>query len=107
MNLRKTLSLATACAATAALMAISACAGIEKTPVAGPRVDDITITSQVKARFLDSPQVDGRVINVKTLDGTVLLTGAAQSHVEKAAASEIALGVSGVRMVQNEITVRQ
>jgi hyperosmotically inducible periplasmic protein len=107
MHLRHTLTAIAISTGIAASMALTACAVNEKTPDAGVRVGDAAITANVKARFLDSPKVDGRAIHVQTLDGTVLLTGNAASHVEKATASEIALGVSGVRMVQNEITVTQ
>ena len=110
MHLRNTLSIigiSAAFVASMALLALPGCAVNEKTPEAGLRVGDATVTASVKARFLDSPQVDGRAIHVQTLDGIVVLTGMAKSHVEKTAASEIALGVSGVRMVQNEITVTQ
>lgn len=103
-NALRVIAIKTAFTAT---LALTACAVAEPTPGVRAQVDDTTITTQVKARFLNNSAVDGRVIHVKTRDGTVLLTGTAANHVEKATATEIALGVAGVRMVQNEIIVAQ
>lgn len=105
MRNHRSLSVFTTSLGIALAIAISGCAVADKPQSIYPHVDDATITTQVKARFLDSPRVDGRVIHVSTLQGTVLLTGTAASQVEKTQASEIALGVNGVKVVQNEITV--
>ncbi len=94
-------------AAATAVLTLAACAANDPAPGAGVRLDDSSITARVKSLFLDSTLVDGRAIRVETKGGTVLLSGVAASHAEKTAASEISLGVSGVRLVQNEITVRQ
>ena len=96
-----------AIAAATALLGLSACVISPSREAPSIQVDDAGITMQVKARFLDSPQVDGRAIRVDTLNGIVLLTGVATTPLEKSIASEIALGVSGVRLVQNEITLSQ
>ncbi len=86
---------------------ITACAVADHPQSADSRANDATITHHVKSRFLDSRRVDGRSIHVNTVDGIVLLTGTASSHVEKSRATELALGVNGVRLVQNEIAVAQ
>lgn len=92
---------------TSAAVTTTSCALANNTGSVDVNSDDKSITAVVKQRFLDSPLVDGRAINVEALNGTVLLTGVAASYVEKSSASEIALSVRGVRLVQNEITVRQ
>jgi hyperosmotically inducible periplasmic protein len=92
---------------TSAAVTTTSCALENNPKSADVKSDDKTITTAVKQRFLDSPQVDGRAINVEARNGTVLLTGVAASYAEKSGASEIALSVQGVRLVQNEITVRQ
>ena len=92
---------------TSAAVTTTSCAFENNPKSADVKSDDKTITTAVKQRFLDSPQVDGRAINVEARNGTVLLTGVAASYAEKSGASEIALSVQGVRLVQNEITVRQ
>ncbi len=107
MNFHNTIPAIVICIAIGTSMAITACAVGDKLQNNSTRADDSTITTDVKARFLDSARVDGRAIHVQTLDGVVLLTGIAISHIEKTRASEIALGVKGVRVVQNEITVQQ
>jgi hyperosmotically inducible periplasmic protein len=96
-----------AIAAATALLTLTACVVSPTGETQSIHLDDAGITLQVKSRFLDSPEVDGRAISVETLHGTVLLSGVATTPLEKAAASEIALGVAGVRLVQNEITIRQ
>jgi hyperosmotically inducible periplasmic protein len=96
-----------AIAAATALLTLTACVISPDREAQSIQADDTGITQQVKSRFLDSPQVDGRAISVETLRGTVLLSGIATTPLEKATASEIALSVAGVRLVQNEITIRQ
>ena len=95
-----------AIAALTALLTLTACVVSPPSQTQAIQVDDAGITLQVKSRFLDSPQVDGRAISVTTLQGTVLLSGLAATYLEKSIASDIALGVPGVRLVQNEIIVR-
>jgi osmotically-inducible protein OsmY len=72
----------------------------------GAYVDDATITTQVKSRFVESKEVDAGAISVETMKGTVMLSGFAKSALEKSTAERIARGVSGVRAVKNEVSVR-
>lgn len=72
----------------------------------GEYIDDATITTQVKARMLNDPDVSGTSISVETLNGTVMLSGFATTNTEKAAAGSIASRVNGVTEVRNEIAVR-
>lgn len=92
---------------TTGAVSTTGCAVANNPESIGVHIDDQSITTAVKQRFLDSPQVDGRAIKVEARNGTVLLTGVAANYAEKSSASEIALSVEGVRLVQNEITVRQ
>ena len=92
---------------TIAAVSTTSCSVANNPESNGGHIDDNNITTVVKQRFLDGPQVDGRAINVGARNGTVLLTGVAASYAEKSSASEIAMSVQGVRLVQNEITVRQ
>jgi osmotically-inducible protein OsmY len=97
-----------AIAVATAWLAMAGCASAQSSQAATTSpMNDQAITEAVKSLFLDNPLVDGRAIRVETKNATVLLTGSAGSHIEKATASELTLGVSGVRLVQNEITVRQ
>ena len=72
----------------------------------GQFVDDATITTRVKARLADDPQVSALRIGVETLNGTVQLSGFAQTQLEKDQASRLAQSVPGVRNVRNDVVVR-
>ena len=72
----------------------------------GQFVDDSAITTQVKARFAESPAVSAMAIKVETLNGTVQLSGFAKSADEKNSAESIARKVSNVKAVKNDIVIR-
>ena len=103
MTLRYTLA---ALVAAAALLSATGCAVTRGQETVGAYVDDTAITTSVKARFIDSKQVDAAAISVETLNGTVMLSGFAKSTNEKTVAGDIAAKVSGVRTVKNEIAIR-
>jgi hyperosmotically inducible periplasmic protein len=98
----------TACAAAlaASLIALSGCAVMRGQETVGAYIDDTAITTSVKARFVDSKDVDAASIGVETLNGTVMLSGFARSGSEKSAAEAVARRVAGVKSVRNEIAVR-
>ncbi len=103
MNIRTTL---TAAALTVAVLSAAGCAVSRGQETTGAYIDDTTITTQVKSRMLNDPNVSGTSISVETLNGTVMLSGFAKSSSEKAAAERIARDVHGVKSVKNEIAVR-
>ena len=107
MLIRQTL-VATAAAAVAAIALLSAtgCAVTRGQESVGAYVDDAAITTSVKARFVDNPDVDASSIKVETLNGTVMLSGFAKNTNEKSTAESIARKVNGVKMVKNEVAVR-
>ncbi len=72
----------------------------------GAYVDDTAITTSVKGRMINNPNVDGAAISVETLNGTVMLSGFAKSSSEKKIAEDLAWKVNGVKSVKNEIAVR-
>lgn len=88
------------------LLALPGCAVTRGQSTVGAYIDDSTITTQVKARFVENKQVDAAAISVETLNGTVMLSGFAKSSNEKAMAESLARGVNGVKQVKNEIAVR-
>jgi hyperosmotically inducible protein len=102
MNIR---TLITAALATS-LIALAGCAVTRGQESVGAYVDDTTITTGIKARFVENRDVDAASIKVETLNGTVLLSGFAKNGTEKTTAESIARNVSGVRSVRNEIAVR-
>jgi len=89
-----------------ALLSATGCAVSRGQETTGAYIDDSGITTLVKSRFVDSQQVDAASISVETLNGTVMLSGFAKSTTEKNAAESIARGVSGVKLVKNQIVVR-
>jgi len=92
--------------AVTALLFTSGCAVTRGQETVGAYVDDATITTQIKSRFVESKDVDAASIKVETLNGTVMLSGFAKSATEKAASETIARGVNGVKSVRNEIAIR-
>ncbi|MBP6251188.1 MAG: BON domain-containing protein [Rubrivivax sp.] len=103
MNFRTTL---TATALALAVLTTAGCAVSRGQQTTGAYIDDATITSQVKSRMLDNPNVAGTSISVETLNGTVMLSGFAKNATEKSTAERIARDVNGVKSVKNEIAVR-
>lgn len=100
----KTLILATAVALGS--LASTGCAVSSGQSSVGQFVDDATITTRVKARFADDPQVSAMRIGVETLNGTVQLSGFARTQAEKEQAMRVARNVPDVRNVKNDIVVR-
>ena len=80
MNFRTTL---TAAAMAAAVLISAGCAVSRDQQTTGAYIDDATITTQVKSRMLDNPNVAGTSISVETLNGTVMLSGFAKSTAER------------------------
>jgi hyperosmotically inducible periplasmic protein len=103
MIVRNTLA---AAVAAVALLTISGCAVTRGQETVGAYVDDATITTQVKSRFVENKDVDAASIKVETLNATVMLSGFAKDATEKSTAEAIARRVSGVKSVKNEIAVR-
>jgi hyperosmotically inducible protein len=88
------------------LLSATGCAVTRGQETVGAYIDDTGITTQVKARFVESKEVDAAAISVETLNGVVMLSGFAKNGTEKATAERIARGVNGVKSVKNEIAVR-
>jgi osmotically-inducible protein OsmY len=103
MIIRHTLS---AAAIAIALLSATGCAVTRGQESVGAYVDDAAITTAVKGRYIDNPDVDASSISVETMKGTVMLSGFAKSYNEKMTAGSIAAKVGGVVAVKNEIAVR-
>lgn len=103
MIIRNTLA---AIVAAAALLTTSGCAVSRGQETVGAYVDDTTITTQVKSRLFENPDVAGSSISVETLNGVVMLSGFAKSANEKATAESLARKVKGVKSIKNEIAIR-
>lgn len=72
----------------------------------GAYIDDATITTQIKSRFVENKEVDAASIKVETLNGNVMLSGFAKNNAERTSAESIPRKVNGVKSVRNEVAVR-
>jgi len=89
-----------------ALLSATGCAVTRDQQSVGTYIDDSAITTAVKGRMVDNPNVDAAAISVETMKGTVLLAGFAKSTAERSVAESLAWKTNGVKAVRNEITVR-
>lgn len=91
---------------TSSLLVMGGCTVMRGQSTVGQAVDDTAITTQVKARFAESPVVSVMAINVETVHGTVQLSGFAKNESERSTAESIARSVPNVKAVKNDILVR-
>ncbi|HDR14931.1 MAG TPA: BON domain-containing protein [Desulfobacteraceae bacterium] len=73
---------------------------------AGEVVDDATITTKVKSKLFEDRVLSGFSIAVKTFQGEVTLTGSVLSPGEKQRATTVARSVTGVKKVNNLLTIK-
>jgi hyperosmotically inducible protein len=89
------------------LLARTAYADTPRQESAGELLDDAVITTRVKAAFVQDETVSALRIKVTSSNGTVQLSGFANSLREVDRAAEIARGVPGVKNVSNDILLKQ
>jgi osmotically-inducible protein OsmY len=70
------------------------------------KVEDATLTAEVKTKLLANGETSGLSIDVDTVAREVTLTGTVESAAEKDLAEEITKQVDGVQDVSNEIQVK-
>lgn len=73
----------------------------------GTEIDDATLTASVKTALMADDTVRGMDINVETEKGNVSLNGQVASQAQIDQAVKVARGVSGVRDVDNKLTIRE
>lgn len=88
-------------------VALSGCNVFRGQSTPGEYVDDVAITTKVKAKLLDNDRVDGLDVNVDSTNGKVTLTGWASSDSEVRAASQLTREVEGVKSVDNQLQVKR
>ena len=69
-------------------------------------LSDSVITTKVKSQLLAEKGVPSMSISVETYEGRVLLSGFLDSEAIKEKAGKVAAGVSGVKIVQNNLVVK-
>lgn len=99
--------LAALCGSGLGLLALqTGCAATPTKESTGEYVDDSTITAKVKAAFIHDEFVKSSDISVETFKSVVQLSGFVDNSAQKYRAGELAAKVSGVRDVENKITVK-
>lgn len=86
-----------------------ALAGCGSTPTqasTGQYIDDSVITTKVKAKLFEDPDIKSGQISVETFKGEVQLSGFVASKAAIARATEIARKVEGVQGVRNSLILR-
>tara|TARA_R110001592_G_scaffold265867_2_gene531458 strand:- start:954 stop:1901 length:948 start_codon:yes stop_codon:yes gene_type:complete len=68
-------------------------------------VEDTAITAQIETLYLLNKHLNPLNINTTTREGNVVITGTVSDEVQKELAEDLALGVKGVRFVDNQLTV--
>ena len=68
-------------------------------------VEDSAVTAQIATLYLLDQNLNPLNINTTTRDGNVVITGTVSDEVQKELAEDLALGVRGVRFVDNQLTV--
>ena len=69
-------------------------------------IDDATITTKVKTAVLAEPGLKTLQIDVDTKNGVVMLSGTVDNQAMKERAAQVAQAVTGVRSVDNNLTVK-
>jgi hyperosmotically inducible periplasmic protein len=71
----------------------------------GEKIDDASITAQVKMVLLYHKSTSAFKTKVKTIDGVVLLSGKAMNPAEKDLVTKLVKDINGVKEVQNHMTI--
>lgn len=95
-------------AATSLVIAIglAGCAAMSGRETAGEYVDDLTVTSRVKAEIFNDPTLKSMEISVETMQDVVQLSGFVDSAQARDRAGHLARNVDGVRGLRNNLVVR-
>lgn len=72
----------------------------------GEKIDDASITSQVKFALLSHKSTSALKTNVTTTDGVVGISGVAANDAEKSLVTKLAQDVRGAKSVENHMTVK-
>jgi hypothetical protein len=80
-------------------------APVQKSTVDCSKVDDATLTANVKIKLANTPSLKDASINVIVKDNTVTLTGSVKKPTNKGLATLQAKRVPCVKKVDNQVTV--
>jgi osmotically-inducible protein OsmY len=71
----------------------------------GDKIDDASITAQVKSSLLSHRSTSALHTTVSTTDGIVTLSGIAKNDAEKSLVTKLATDINGVTSVVNNMTI--
>ena len=71
----------------------------------GEKIDDASVTAQVKASLLSHRSTSALKTKVETTDGVVTLSGVARNAAEKSLVTKLATDIDGVSSVVNNMTI--
>jgi hyperosmotically inducible periplasmic protein len=74
-------------------------------PTIGDKIDDASITAQVKSSLMSHSSTSALNTSVSTTDGIVTLTGIAKNDAEKSLVTKLATDINGVTSVINNMTI--
>jgi len=74
-------------------------------PTMGDKIDDASITAQVKSSLLAHRSTSAIHTGVTTTDGVVTVTGIAKNDAEKSLVTKLATDINGVNSVINNMTI--
>jgi hyperosmotically inducible protein len=92
--------------ALALFLSLAGCASLTG-QTTGQYVDDSTITASVKAKLAADRISNFTRIDVDTTNKVVSLNGVVESPVQKVRAEQLAMQVSGVRRVENNLQIQK
>lgn len=75
-------------------------------PTMGEKIDDASVTAQVKYALLSHKSTSALKTKVTTTDGVVRITGEAASDAEKSLVTKLAGDVRGTKSVANDMSVK-
>ncbi len=77
------------------------------TQTVGEKIDDASVTAQVKTALLTHRSTSALKTKVETRDGEVTLTGIASNAAEKSLVTKLVTDIQGVTGVKNQMTVEE
>ena len=77
----------------------------DKMEKAGDKIDDASITAQVKSSLMSHRSTSAVKTKIKTTDGVVTVTGVAKNAAEKSLVTKLVNDINGVTSVVNNMTV--
>jgi osmotically-inducible protein OsmY len=92
--------------AATALAGAAACSSTRTQRAPGEHMDDAFVLTSVKSALAADEMTEAHEINVEVNRGVVQLSGFVDSATAKAAATTVAMSVTGVKDVDNELAIK-